>query len=123
MRAGDEQLLRWKACDHLAAVLRDDELFFEARRGPAVLRRPIGLEGEDHAFLDRLGIIERDEAAEDRLLPDRKPDAVAVLQRESRLLVGEAELLGLGPELDDVGGRDAGLDDRDRRVHVVAAAL
>ena len=51
-----------------------------------------------------------------------KPDAVAVLQRERRLLVGEAELLGARPDCDDVGRRRAGLHQRDGLVHVLAAA-
>src|SRR3546814_11036926 len=45
--------------------------------------------------------------------------AVAVLQRERGLLVGEAELLRGGPHLHDVGGGGAGLDQCDRAVHVL----
>ena len=47
---------------------------------------------------------------------------MAVLQREGGLLVGEAELLGGRPDLDDVGGGRAGLHQRDRAVHVLAGA-
>jgi hypothetical protein len=47
---------------------------------------------------------------------------VAVLEREGRLLVREAEVLGLRPDRDDVRGRDAGPDERDRLVEEVAAA-
>ena len=45
------------------------------------------------------------------------------LERERRLLVGEAELLGLGPELDHLRGRHPGPDLVNRDVEVVAAAL
>ena len=46
----------------------------------------------------------------------------ALLQRERGLLVGEAELLGPGPHLHHVGGGDAGPDQADGGVQVVAAA-
>src|SRR3954466_12805623 len=70
------------------------------------------------------GIVERDEPREDRLLPDREPDAVPVLEREGGLLVREAELLGLREALaDDLRRRHARLDHRDRAVEDVAAAL
>ena len=84
---------------------------------------PVGFERKDHAFFDHFGIIERNQAAEDRFLPDRQTDAVAVLQRKSGFFIGEAELLRLGPELDHVGRGDARFDDADRRVHVVAATF
>src|SRR4051794_36000178 len=117
--AGDDEVLRREARDHLAAVLRDDELLLDARSRPAVARRPERLEREDHALADLLGVLDRDEPAEDRLLPDRQPDAVAELEGERRLLVGEAELLGLGPDLDDLARRGARADARDRGVEVV----
>src|SRR5438874_510831 len=73
--AGDEQLLRREARDHLAAVLRDDELLLDPRRRPAVRRGPERLEREHHPFLDLDRVVEGDEPAEDRLLPDRQADA------------------------------------------------
>ena len=66
-------------------------------------------------------MVERDEAAEDGLFPDGEPDAVAELQREGRFLVGEAELLRLGPGLHDVRGGDPGPDQVNGGVQVVAA--
>ena len=72
--------------------------------------------------LDLLRMVERDQPTEDRLLPDREPDAVPELERERRLLVGEPELLGLRPHARDLAGGGAGPDQRDRRVQVVAAA-
>src|SRR5207249_3645233 len=80
------------------------------------------LECDHHPLLDRLRMVERDQAAEDWLLPDREPDAVPVLERERRLLVREAELLGTWPELDDLGRRHARSHPVDRDVEVVAAA-
>ncbi len=67
-------------------------------------------------------MVEGDQAAEDRLLPDRQADAVAVLEGEGGGLVGEAELLGARPDLDDVGGGGTRPDERDRLVHVLPAA-
>src|SRR3712207_8305932 len=46
--------------------------------------RPERLEREHHALLDLLGVVQRDEPAEDRLLPDREPDAVAELERDRK---------------------------------------
>ena len=43
-----------------------------------------------------------------------------VLERERRLLVGEAELVGPREDLDHLGGRHAGPDHRDRPVEDVA---
>ena len=121
--AADEQFLGGEAGDHLAAVGGDDDLLLDARCRPAVGRRPVGLQGEDHPLLENLGVVERDHPAEDRSFPDRQPDAVAVLQRERGHLVGEAELGGRRPHGADVGGRHAGLDHGDRPVDVLAADL
>src|ERR671922_540766 len=114
--AGDEEVLGREARDDLTAVLRHDELLLDPRRRPAVARWPERLEREDHALADLLGMVERDEPAEDRLLPDRQPDAVPELQGERRLLIRAAELLRLGPDRDDLGGRRAGADAGDRGV-------
>src|SRR5438876_12105428 len=95
--ARDQQLLGGEAGDHLAPVRGDDELLLDPRRLPAVRRGPKRLEREDHPLLDHLRVVEGDEPADNRLLPAREPDAVPVLQRERRLLIGEAELLRLRP--------------------------
>src|SRR5262245_2813300 len=91
-RATDEQLLGGAAGDHLAAIGGDDDLLLDARRRPAVARRPVRLEGEDHALLEHLRVLERQEPAEDRSLPDRQAHTVSILQGERGHLVGEAEL-------------------------------
>ena len=121
--AGDHQVLSREAGDHLAAVGGDHQLLLDPRCRPAVAGRPEGLEREHHARLDLLGMVERDQPTEDRLLPDREPDAVAELKRERGLLVGEAELLRLGPDADHLAGGGAGLDQGDGRVEVIAATL
>ncbi len=74
-------------------------------------------------FADLLGMVERDEPAEDRLLPDRQTDAVPELERERGLFVRESELLRSRPHADHLAGGGAGTDQLDRRVEVVAAAL
>ena len=48
---------------------------------------------------------------------------MAVLQGERGLLVGEPELLGGRPDLDDVGGRGAGPHQGDGPVHVLAGPV
>src|SRR5690606_16212900 len=122
-RSGHHQLFGGEARDDLAAVPGDDYLFFDTGGRPAVRGGPEGLEGEDHAFLDDFGMVERHQAAEDGLLPDVEADAVPVLQRERQFLIGEPELLGPGPDLDDLGGRHAGLDEADGVIEQVAALV
>ena len=112
--AGDQQLLGRELGDDLAAVGGDHDLLLDPGGRPAVGGRPVGLQREDHALLEHLGVVERDQPAEDGLLPDGQAHAVPVLQGERRLLVGEAELLGAGPHRHDVGGGGAGLHQRDR---------
>src|SRR5690625_1089912 len=121
--AGDEQVLGRELGDDLAAVLRDDDLLLDAGRPPAIGRRPVGLQREDHALLDELGVLEGGEPGADRLLPVGQHRAVSRLPRGGSLLVGEAELLGLGPQLDDVGSGGAGPHRRDRPVHVLPGDL
>jgi hypothetical protein len=48
-------------------------------------------------------MLERNQAADDRLLPDGQADAVTVLQRESGFFIGETELLRLRPHGGDLG--------------------
>src|SRR5690349_18041057 len=68
-------------------------------------------------------MVQRYEAAEHWLLPDRQSDSVTVLQCETSFLIGEAEFLGFWPQLDNFRRRDAGPDHVDRGIQVIAAAL
>src|SRR5512140_1519916 len=68
-------------------------------------------------------MVEGDQTTEDRFLPDGETHPVAVLKGECVLLVRKTELLGLRPELDDVGRGDARTDDTDSRIQVVSAPL
>ncbi len=112
-----------KLGDHLRAVAGDDEFLLDPRRPPAVRRGPVGLQREDHAYFEHLGLVERDEPAEDRLLPDRQAYSVPELEGERSFLVRESELLGGGPQRRDVRGGRPGFDCLDGHVHVLAAAL
>ena len=49
-------------------------------------------------------MVERDQRLKIGFSQIARPDAVAELEREGRLLVGEAELLASRPDLDDLGG-------------------
>src|ERR1700758_3992488 len=101
----------------------DYDFFFDASGAPAVSRRPESLEGEHHARLDFDGVLERDETADYRLLPDGEADAVSVLQGEGGFFVGETEILRLGPHGRDFGSRAAGTNEFDRGIQIFAAAL
>src|SRR5215469_18715684 len=122
LAARHQQFLRGKLCDHLTAVRGDDEFLLDPRGRPAIAGGPVGLQGENHALLQRLGMIQRHQPAEDRLLPDGQADPVAVLQAEGGGLVGETELVRPGPERDDVRRGRSRFHQRDRLVHVLTAA-
>ena len=96
VRAGDEKFFRREPRDHFVPRRGDYDFFFDARRAPAVRRRPEGFQREHHARLDLHRMLERNQAADHRLLPDGEPDAVAVLQRERGFFVGEAEVVAFG---------------------------
>src|SRR6266536_3021129 len=110
---GDQHVLGREPGDDLAAVVGYAALLLDPRGRRAVRRRPVGLQRENHAWLDALGVLERHQPAEDRLLPDGQADAVAVLQGEGGLLAREAELGGPWPDRHDVGGGAARLDEGD----------
>ncbi len=120
---GDRQLFGREERDHLAAGVRHDHFLLDARCRVPVRGRAVGLEREDHAGLDLHRALQGDEARDDRTLVESETDAVAELEAERRQLVGEAELLRLRPDLDHGVGRDAGLDQVDRQIKPLAAAL
>src|SRR5579871_866807 len=123
MSAGDHQLFGRELGDDFVAGWRHDDFFFDARGAPAVLRRPERFEREDHARLKRVRMIQRNQAADHWLFPDRQADAVAVLQSEGGLFVREAELLRLRPNRGNFGGGAAGANQLDGGIEVIAAAL
>src|ERR1700719_2193888 len=83
VRARHQKLLCGKARNDFVPRRSDHDFFFNARRAPAIGRRPECFKRENHARLDFHRMLERNETADDRLLPDRQPDAVSVLQSES----------------------------------------
>ena len=56
--AGDEQLVGREAGDHVAARRGHDDLFLDPRRGPPVGRSAVGLQREDHPFLELDRVLE-----------------------------------------------------------------
>ena len=89
----------------------------------AVGCRAVGLERENHAFLQLDRVVDRVEAADDRPLVQRQPQAVAKLQAKRLHLAVEAEVLGFGPGPGDHVGRDAGLDHVDAGIDPLARLL
>ena len=89
----------------------------------AVLGGAVGLQREDHADLDLDRVIERVQPRDHRRLVEADAEAVAELQAEARLLVGEAELLRRGPDGGDRVGRHARPHEVDRVVEPLAALL
>src|SRR5579872_1372086 len=68
-------------------------------------------------------MIEGDQAADDRLLPDRQPNTVAVLQSEAGFLVGKSEFLRLGPDRGNLRRGSTGPHQLNCRIEIFAAAL
>ena len=118
-----QQLLRREARDHVAAGRGHDHLLLDPRRGPPVGRCAIGLEREHHPLFELDRRVERMDARDHRRLVEADADSVSELEAEARLLVGESELLGGGPDLGDPVRRHAGPDEGDRRVEPLAALL
>ncbi len=121
--ARDEQLVGREAGDHVAAGRGHDHLFLDPRRRAPVRRSAVGLEREDHPFLELDGVLERMDARDHRGLVEPDADAVSELETEAGLLVREAELLGGRPDLRDLVRRHAGPHERDRGVEPFAALL
>ena len=80
--------------EQVTAILGDDHLFLDARGARAVFRALPGFEREHHAFFQRL-VLAGEALGEDRPLPQRQADAVAVLQQKRLGLVAVAEILGV----------------------------
>src|SRR5580704_15365822 len=104
MRARDEQFLRWETRDDLVAGFGDHNFLFNARRGPSIGGRPEGFQSEYHSGLDLVGMIQRNQAADDRFFPDRQADAMSVLQSEGGFFVGESEFLRFRPQRRNFAG-------------------
>src|SRR5262249_40406736 len=68
-------------------------------------------------------MLERHQAADDRLFPNGQSHAVSVLQRKRGLFVGKSELLGFGPDGGDLGDGAAGSNQFDGRIQILATAL
>ncbi len=121
--AGDEQLIGREAGDHVAPGRGHDDLFLDPRRGPAIRRSAVGLEREDHPFLELDRVLEGMDARDHRRLVEPDADAVSELETEAGLFVREAELLGSRPDLRDLVRRHPGPHELDRRIEPFAALL
>src|SRR5437868_12118312 len=97
MSARDQQLLGWKAGDHLVAGLGDDNLLLDACGAPTVGGRPKSLERKNHTRLDLARMVKGDQPADHRFFPNRKTDPMAVLQRKTSLFIREPKFFRLGP--------------------------
>src|SRR6202035_5218031 len=80
-------------------------------------------ESKHHPRLDSHGLLERNQAADHRLLPDGEADTVAVLQSETGFFVRETELLRLRPDSGDFCCGAPWPHELDSRVQILAAAL
>ena len=121
--AGHEQLIGREAGDHIAPGRGHDHLFLDPRRRAPVRRGAVGLEGEDHPFLELDGVLERMDARDHRGLVEPDADAVSELKTEAGFLVRETQLLGGRPDLRDPVRCHSGTYERDRVVEPFATLL
>ena len=68
-------------------------------------------------------MIERNQSADHRLLPDREADSVAVLQSECVFFILETEILSFRPHCSDLGCGATGTHQLNSGIKIVAAAL
>src|SRR3984893_1745239 len=123
VRSGDEKFFRRKARDDFVAGRSDHDFFFNARRAPAIGRRPESFQREYHARLDLDRMVERYQATDHWFFPDREADTVAVLQRKAGFFVGESKLFCFRPYRSNLGGGAARADQFDRGIEIITAAL
>src|SRR5882757_4041724 len=117
---GYRQFLRGKQCDDFATPVGDDQFLLDARSGAAIRGGAVSLERKHHALFDLEGVIERDQARDNRPLVERDAEAVAELQREGFHFIGKAELLGARKHGRDFVGPDARPDLGDPCIHPFA---
>src|SRR6202023_869295 len=123
VRAADEKFFRRKARDDFVVGRSDHDFFFNARRTPAIGRRPESFQREYHARLNLDRMVERNQATDHGFFPDREADAVAVLQRKASFFVGESELFCLRPHRGNLGGGAARANQFDGGIEIITAAL
>src|SRR5437879_3535361 len=118
-----QQFFGREARDHFVAGRRDHDFFLDARRAPAVGGGPEGLQRKHHARLQFVRVLQRDQAADHRLLPNRQAHSVPKLQCECPLLTRDSKLLSCRPYRGHLRGGPARPDQFDRRIQVFPAAL
>src|SRR4051812_14368044 len=121
--AADEQLVRGELRDDAVPRRSDDDLLLDASCGFTVARGAVRLEREDHTLLDLDRVLERVDTRDHRRLVEADAEAVAELQAEAGLLVGEAELLRRRPDARDLVGRATRAHELDGHVEPLAALL
>src|SRR5271163_186122 len=101
----------------------NDDFFFNPSGAPAVGRRPESFESKHHAGFDFARMLQRNQAADHRLLPNGEADSVTILQCESRFFVGEPEFLRFGPDRSYFGCGSPRTNEFYRRVEIFAASF
>src|ERR1700678_2043868 len=101
----------------------DDNFFFNPRGAPPIGRWPESFECKHHARFDLARVLQRNQAADHRLLPDGKANSVTILQRKCRFFVGKPELLRLGPDRSYFGCGSPRTYEFNRRIEILAASL
>src|SRR3972149_3519324 len=123
MMAGDHEIVGGEARDDLVTCFGDNNLFFDARRAPTICGWPISFKRKDHAWLDLGRMIERDESADDRLLPNRETNTMPVLQRECGFFIWETEFFGFWPQGRNLAGCTTRTNKFNRSIEIIAAAF
>src|SRR5437868_4160811 len=123
VRSRHHQLFCRESRNHFVPRRGHYNFFFNARRAPPVARRPECFERKHHSRHDLVRMLQRNQPADDRLLPDRQSDAVSELKRERRLFVRKPKLLRLRPHGSDFRRRSSRPYKLNRRIQIFPAAL
>ena len=123
MRPGHQQLICRKFRDDFMPGLRNHDLLFNPRGAPAILRGPERLQRKHHPRLDLMRMLQRNQAADHRFLPDRQPDSMPILQPECRLFIRKSKLLRFRPHRRDLARLPPRTHQRNGGVQIIAAPL
>src|SRR6059058_6674697 len=85
----DDELFGGEEGDNLVSRRRHHDFLLDARGRMAVVSGAVGLEREDHTFLQLDGMLERVQPADDGALVQGQPQAVSELQTKRLHLVVE----------------------------------
>src|SRR6266545_5509118 len=102
MMTCDHKLICREACDDLMSSLSNHDFLFDTCCAPAICRWPVGFKRKHHTGIDFKWMIERNESADYRLLPNGQSDTMTILQSETRLFICKTKFFSFWPDGGDL---------------------